>query len=105
MPRARCVDRLSLSDVVESRRAAFRDEAPDVLRGGVGYAFIDGHHEEQATLDYLDLVEPELVPPGVVVFDDVTWSDGMARAWAKLHEDERVLAYREMFGMGACVYR
>jgi predicted O-methyltransferase YrrM len=99
------LDRLSLAGVVDSRHGAFNDVAPDALRDGVGYAFVDGHHEEQATLDYLEMIEPHLVPPGVVVFDDITWSEGMARAWATLRSDARVVGYREAFGMGICVYR
>lgn len=98
-------DRLSLSGVVESRRGFFHDVAPEALHDGVGYAFVDGHHEERATLDYLEMIEPHLVPPGVVVFDDISWSAGMARAWARLRSDARVLGYREALGMGVCVYR
>ena len=99
------LDRLSLAEIVDLRQGFFHDVAPDALRGGVGYAFVDGHHEEQPTLDYLEMIEPHLVPPGVVVFDDVTWSEGMERAWDRLRGDARVVGYREAFGMGICVYR
>jgi hypothetical protein len=71
----------------------------------VGYAFVDGHHDEHATLGYLDLIEPKLLAPRVVVFDDIAWSEGMQRAWATLRADKRVLASHEAFGMGICVYR
>jgi len=96
---------LSLTDVVDSRRGFFHDLAPDVLRNGVEYAFVDGHHDEKATLNYLNLIEPLLLSPGVVVFDDITWSDGMQRAWAALRTDTRVRASCEAFGMGVCAYR
>jgi predicted O-methyltransferase YrrM len=98
--------RLGLAGVVESRLGRFQDVVGEVAAGGgIGYAFVDGHHDEDATLAYLDLIQPALVPPGVVVFDDIAWSDGMARAWARLRADERAEASGEALGMGFCVYR
>lgn len=98
--------RLELDDVVDSHLGRFQDVVPDLLReGGIGYAFVDGHHDEQATLDYLELIHPALTEPRVVVFDDIAWSDGMARAWAALRGDARVAAAVEAHGMGICVYR
>ena len=98
--------RLSLDGAVDSRLGRFQDVVPDVLsEGPVGYAFIDGHHDEHATLEYLDLVHPHLTAPAVVVFDDIAWSEGMERAWAALRADDRAEAAVEVLGMGICVYR
>jgi predicted O-methyltransferase YrrM len=97
--------RLSLGGSVDSRLGRFQEVVPEVLgEGPVGYVFVDGQHEERATLEYLDLVHPHLTSPGVVVFDDIAWSDGMARAWQALRADERVEAAAEALGMGICVY-
>lgn len=98
------LSRLALGDVVEARLGRFAAELPSVLSEPVGYAFVDGHHDEQATLEYLELIHPALEFPGIVVFDDIGWSDGMERAWKKLRSDSRLAGSAEVLGMGVCVY-
>lgn len=99
------LSRLELDEVVETRLARFQDALPSVLSGEpVGYAFIDGNHDEEATLEYLDLIHPALEYPGIVVFDDIAWSDGMKQAWRTLRRDKRLAGSAEVLGMGICVY-
>lgn len=50
----------------------------------IGLAFIDGHHDEEATKSYFAQLLPYLEDDAVVVFDDIAWSEGMARAWVDL---------------------
>ena len=99
------VDRLELVDVIDTRLGRFQDVLPAVLTEPVGVAFVDGQHEEAATLEYLELIHPALEFPGIVVFDDIAWSDGMKRAWERLRRDTRLSGAIELFGMGVCVYR
>jgi predicted O-methyltransferase YrrM len=74
-------------DVVVGR---FQDTLPSVLAGGrFGYAFIDGHHDEEATLHYFGLIAPH-ADGGVLVVDDIRWNAGMERAWSRIVADERV---------------
>ncbi|MBA3328421.1 MAG: class I SAM-dependent methyltransferase, partial [Solirubrobacterales bacterium] len=79
-------------DNVEVRVGRFQDELAPALAdlGTVGHAFIDGHHDEEATLEYLELIRPHLAPGATVVFDDIDWSDGMRRAWRTVLGDARV---------------
>ena len=60
----------------------FEDELPRVLANStpVDYAFIDGHHDEQATIRYFQQFLSHLSPQAIVVFDDLSWSAGMRRA-------------------------
>jgi predicted O-methyltransferase YrrM len=74
-------------DVVVGR---FADTLPSVLAGQhFGYAFIDGHHDEEATLDYFERIVPR-ADGGVLVVDDIRWNKCMERAWARIVADERV---------------
>lgn len=81
----------------------------DTLDGVIGeaapidYAFIDGHHDEQATLDYFEQLLPHLAPRALLVFDDVDWSEGMTRAWEKIQADARVAISVETRTLGLCV--
>ena len=69
----------------------------------IDYAFIDGHHDEQATLDYFEQILPHVAPRALLVFDDVDWSEGMTRAWRKIQEDPRVAISVETRTLGLCV--
>lgn len=68
------------------------DEAIDELReAGQRFdcAFIDGQHERLATVHYAQRVEPLMSPGGVIVFDDIYWSDDMNQAWRELWSSPR----------------
>lgn len=47
----------------------------------VDFIFVDGHHDEAATMKYFDVIQPFLCAKAIMVFDDINWSDGMKRAW------------------------
>ena len=50
----------------------------------VDFMFVDGHHEEHATLRYFEMTLNYLTGDSVVVFDDINWSAGMKRAWGAI---------------------
>lgn len=58
--------------------------------GEVDFLFIDGHHQEQPTLDYFATALEFLSPQATVVFDDIRWSEGMRRAWSEVSRHPRV---------------
>ncbi|HEX7116836.1 MAG TPA: class I SAM-dependent methyltransferase [Steroidobacter sp.] len=62
-----------LAQRVRRESGRFDDVLPGVLSemGSVDYVFIDGHHEEEATNRYFELVRPYLSDIAVVVFDDI----------------------------------
>ncbi|HEX2467284.1 MAG TPA: class I SAM-dependent methyltransferase [Solirubrobacterales bacterium] len=77
-------------DQIDVRVGPFSETLPPVLEEGpLAYAFVDGHHQEQATLDYFELLLPH-APGALLVFDDIRWSDGMLRAWERIAADPRV---------------
>jgi predicted O-methyltransferase YrrM len=93
---------LDTVDVVVGR---FQDTLPDVLasRKPVDYVFVDGHHDERATLDYFDQILPFLSGISLVVFDDIAWSDGMKRAWGRIAHHEAVEVAVDLGPVGLCV--
>ena len=70
----------------------FADTLPDVLEQNqpIDYAYIDGHHDEQATIDYFEQFLPYLDKKALLIFDDINWSEGMRRAWQVIESDARV---------------
>ncbi len=47
----------------------------------VNFVFVDGHHDEDATCRYFDTIRQYLDVKNVVIFDDISWSEGMKNAW------------------------
>jgi predicted O-methyltransferase YrrM len=47
-------------------------------------AFLDGHHDEAATLHYVHAVSPYLSDNGLIILDDIYLYEGMWRAWQAL---------------------
>jgi predicted O-methyltransferase YrrM len=69
----------------------------------VDCCFIDGHHDEVATVEYFERVLPHLSPRAVLLFDDIRWSSGMLRAWTKISSDSRVQASFDLGKVGICL--
>jgi len=67
------------------------DDALDELGGEERYdaAFLDGQHEREATLHYVDRMLALLKPGGMVILDDIYWSEDMNRAWQDVCGDAR----------------
>lgn len=77
-------------DNVRFEHGRFQETLGPILSGldtPVDYAFVDGHHDEQATLDYFRQIASYTSASAVIVFDDIHWSAGMKLAWQQLEAD------------------
>lgn len=92
-------------DGVEVIVGRFQDTLPDVLtnRRPVDYVFVDGHHDEQATLAYFEQILPFLAETALLVFDDIAWTEGMKRAWNTIANDRRVGVAVDLGPVGLCI--
>jgi predicted O-methyltransferase YrrM len=89
-------------DNVEVFRGRFEDTLSKALsaNSSVDYAFIDGHHDEAATVKYFYAFIPALADIATIVFDDINWSDGMKRAWDAIRRHKRVRASVDLGSIG-----
>ncbi len=71
--------------------------------GPFDFAFIDGHHQYEPTLDYFDRIWRNATPQALFIFDDIRWSDGMQRAWVALQADSRIELAVDLNSVGICV--
>lgn len=71
----------------------------------VDWAYVDGHHDEQATQDYFARLLCSLAGEAVLVFDDINWSDGMRRAWRAIAHHPRVAVVADLYVVGIVVVR
>jgi predicted O-methyltransferase YrrM len=83
----------------------FQDTLQDVLdqNGAIDYVFIDGHHDERATLAYFRQICPHLTEGAILVFDDISWSAGMRRAWNTINRDRCLKACVDLIRVGICI--
>ena len=79
-------DAVGIADRVTVMEGLFAETLEPALQrmAPVEFMFIDGHHEEDPTIAYLETALPYLAPKAVIVFDDIDWSDGMIRAWSSV---------------------
>ncbi len=83
----------------------FQDNLDRVLTENkpIDYAFIDGHHDEKATISYFEKFIPHLSKNSIIVFDDISWSDGMRHAWKNIEKNKDVKISLDLGVIGICV--
>ncbi len=67
----------------------------------IDFAFIDGHHDKEATLKYFRQILPFMSQGGVMLFDDIAWSDGMKEAWREIIDSKQYVKFEDYVKMGA----
>jgi predicted O-methyltransferase YrrM len=101
----------SLADVGVRRATVrvgrFQDTLEPTMRdlAPIEYAFVDGHHERDATLGYFEQLVQHAGENAVLVFDDIGWSPGMRDAWVTIRDDRRVGLWTDVTRFGICVVR
>lgn len=71
----------------------------------VDFAFVDGNHQKQATLDYFEQILPFCNEKSILIFDDIYWSKGMTEAWGLIKNDARVSITIDVCKFGIVFFR
>ncbi|WP_324171535.1 class I SAM-dependent methyltransferase [Sulfurimonas sp.] len=89
---------------VNSYVGRFSDVLPEILPNikAIDFAFIDGHHDRDATLEYFEIIKPYLSKDAIVLFDDISWSKGMTEAWETIKKDDSICSYKDYQKVGLC---
>jgi len=108
-PELAAIARETLAAVTETAEVVvgtFAETLPATLTrlpSTIDLAFVDGHHEEAATLRYVEAIAPHLSPSGLFVLDDIYLYRGMWSAWQRLASDRRFTAVNVgRFGLLVC---
>lgn len=62
--------------------------------------FVDANHTYEATKRYAEFLLPRLSEKGVLVIDDIHYSQEMERAWNELKGDKRVTSSMDLYYCG-----
>jgi predicted O-methyltransferase YrrM len=92
-------------DNVQVVPGQFRDTLDGVLAeiSPIDYAYIDGHHDEEATWVYFEKIAECLSERAILIFDDIRWTPGMMRVWKKIQSDHRVRISLDLYRIGLCI--
>jgi predicted O-methyltransferase YrrM len=90
---------------IEIVSGRFSDNLLKVLEDNkpIDYIFIDGHHDEKATVEYFEAILPYLSDKAIVVFDDISWSKGMKKAWKTIINSSEIDLVLDLKALGVCL--
>ena len=85
----------------------FDDTLPGTLTQlpKVDFAFIDGNHRLQPTLDYFNQLLIKVHEHSVLIFDDIHWSQEMEEAWNIIKAHPKVTLTIDLFFIGIVFFR
>jgi predicted O-methyltransferase YrrM len=68
--------------------------------GKIDFAFVDGNHRREPTLDYFARLLSHSTPSTILVFDDIHWSEEMEAAWSTIQQHPAVTLTIDLFFIG-----
>ncbi|CAN5596906.1 class I SAM-dependent methyltransferase [soil metagenome] len=71
----------------------------------VDFAFIDGNHRKEPTIQYFEELLPYINDYSILIFDDVHWSSEMEAAWEYIKAHEAVTLTIDLFFIGITFFR
>lgn len=71
----------------------------------IDYAFFDGNHKKEPTLEYFEKCLPKAHESSLFIFDDIHWSDEMEEAWEAIKKHPRVSVTIDLFFIGLVFFK
>jgi predicted O-methyltransferase YrrM len=92
---------------VEIKVGDFNDNLPSILKkeSEIDFVFIDGNHQEKATINYFETLLPKVHENTMIIFDDIYWSRGMQNAWKKIKQHPQVTLTIDLFWIGLVFFK
>lgn len=78
----------------------YRGKMKEESAGWLDLAYIDANHTYEATKRYTDFLLPRMTEKGIIVIDDIHYSEAMERAWQELKNDARVTTSMDLWHCG-----
>ena len=69
-------------------------------RANLDLAYVDANHTYEATIRYVRYLLPRMNEKGIIVLDDIHYSQDMERAWLELIADEQVTTSMDLYHIG-----
>lgn len=69
-------------------------------RKSIDVAYVDANHTYEATMRYVGYLLPKVPEKGVLILDDIHYSEEMESAWEELKNDARVTTSMDLYHVG-----
>lgn len=92
-------------DSIDAKNGTFSELIPTLPKTKYDLIFIDGHHDGEAMLTYLEQLLPHTHDDTFILLDDIRWSESMKTSWDRLKSDERFHVTIDLFRMGMILKR
>jgi len=94
-------------DNIELINGNFDNTLPGVIANlpQLDFVFVDGNHQKDATLRYLEWCLPKVHENTMMIFDDIYWSAGMKQAWNEIKENPKVTVTIDLFWIGLVFFK
>lgn len=90
---------------IQSIESTFIDYIQTMKDVHFDMVFIDGHHDGESLLKYMEALIPFTHTETLFILDDIRWSDGMFEAWNHLVSDKQFHLTIDFFRMGIVIPR
>ncbi len=71
----------------------------------VNFAFVDGNHRKQPTINYFYQLLEKANENSIFIFDDIHWSNEMEEAWKEIQNHTSVTLTIDLFFIGIVFFR
>lgn len=97
--------KLAELDNINIHHGSFEQELPKVLSElpAVDMAYFDGNHSYKATISYFEQCLTKASESAVFIFDDISWSHEMTKAWEEISAHPQVSISFDLFRFGICI--
>ncbi len=90
----------TLYNIYSVQNSEFRIQSSEAKDERIDLAFVDANHTYEATIRYADFLLNRLTEKGILVLDDIHYSEQMERAWRELKADPRVTTSMDLYHAG-----
>lgn len=90
---------------IETKNHTFNHYLENLENDVFDLIYIDGHHDGQALLSYLKLLENHIHNETIILLDDIRWSESMINAWKEIYMSSIYHVSMDLFRMGIIVQR
>ena len=88
------------SSEVRVQNSEFRCQSSEAKGERIDLAYVDANHTYEATIRYANFLLNRLTEKGILVLDDIHYSEQMERAWRELKADPRVTTSMDLYHVG-----
>ncbi len=101
------IEKAGMNDRILGIHGEFGKTLPTLLNElpRVDFAYIDGNHSLEPTLEYFGLILSKCHSHSILVFDDINWSQEMKTAWINIKKHEAVTVTIDLFAFGIVFFR